>query len=335
MADLDTVGVMNRSGHRIAYGPIPSRRLGRSLGVNNIPAKVCSYACRYCQVGTTTEQSIEPRAFFDPAQIRDAVATHLHRIRAAGLDADYLSFVPDGEPTLDSGLGESIDALRELGIPIAVITNGSLLWREDVRSRLSAADLVSVKVDSVVEDVWHRVNGPHRNLGIEDILRGIGEFATGYPGTLITETMLVAGLNDSPESLTPTAAFLATISPRTAYLAVPIRPPAVAGTHSPDEPGLVRAYETYAARLPAVELLTGHEVGDFAHTGDAREDLLAITAVHPMREAAVRQLLIEDGATWALIEALLAADALRAVEHDGERFYLRPVHRGSTAAEAQ
>lgn len=105
---------MDRSGYRIAYGPIPSRRLGRSLGVNNIQAKVCSYACRYCQVGTTTEQSIEPRAFFDPTQIRDAVAVHLGRIRATSLDADYLSFVPDGEPILDRGLGESIDALRSL-----------------------------------------------------------------------------------------------------------------------------------------------------------------------------------------------------------------------------
>ena len=216
-----------------------------------------------------------------------------------------------------------------------MITNGSLLWREDVRSRLSAADLVSVKVDSVSQDLWHRVNGPHRNLDLQVILQGIREFAAVYAGTLITETMLVAGLNDSPESLTLTAAFLATIEPRTAYLAVPIRPPAVVGTYSPDEPGLVRAYETYAARLPVVELLTGHEVGDFAHTGDAQEDLLAITAVHPMREAAVRRLLTEDGATWALIEALLAADALRAVEHAGERFYLRPVHRGSTATEAQ
>jgi wyosine [tRNA(Phe)-imidazoG37] synthetase (radical SAM superfamily) len=322
---------MEPSGHRIAFGPIPSRRLGRSLGVNNIPAKVCSYACRYCQVGTTTEQSVEPRAFFEPGLIRDAVATHLGRIRAAGQDADYLSFVPDGEPTLDSGLGQSIDALRELGIPIAVITNGSLLWRPDVRARLAAADLVSVKVDSVLESVWRRVDGPHRDLDLGVILQGISEFAAGYAGTLITETMLVAGLNDSPQSLTATAAFLATIAPRTAYLAVPIRPPAVAGTHSPDEAVLVAAYQAFAAQLPAVELLTGHEVGDFAHTGNAREDLLAITAVHPMRASAVRRLLAEDGATWDVVEVLLASGELRAVAHADEHFYLRPVHRATRA----
>lgn len=329
------VGVMDVSGHRIAFGPIPSRRLGRSLGVNNIPAKVCSYACRYCQVGTTTEQVVEPRAFFDPGDIRDAVAGHLARVRAAGQDADHLTFVPDGEPTLDSGLGASIEALRDLRVPIAVITNGSLLWREDVRVRLREADLVSVKVDSVVQDVWRRVNGPHRELDLAVVLEGIREFAAGYPGVLITETMLISGLTDSEDSLAATARFLAGISPRTAYLAVPIRPPAVVGTRSPDDSGLVRAHEEYAGRLPKVELLTGHEVGDFAHTGDAREDLLAITAVHPMREAAVRRLLVQDSASWALIEELLAADALRAVEHAGERFYLRPVHGASAHAEGQ
>lgn len=321
---------MGSSGHRIAFGPIPSRRFGRSLGVNNIPAKVCSYACRYCQVGPTTEQRVDPRAFFDPEQIRVAVAEHLGKVQAAGQGADYLSFVPDGEPTLDSRLGESIEALRGFGIPIAVITNGSLLWRKDVRARLARADLVSVKVDSVLESVWRRINGPHRDLDLDVILAGIREFAAEYRGTLISETMLVAGLNDSLESLTATAEFLAGIAPRTAYLAVPIRPPAVAGTHGPDEVGLVLAYGTYSARLPRVEMLVGHEVGRFAHTGNAREDLLAITAVHPMRESDVRRLLAEDGSGWDLVEALLAEDALRVVEHADERFYLRPVNRGST-----
>lgn len=322
-----TVPGLEHPGHRIAFGPIPSRRLGRSLGVNNIPAKVCSYACRYCQVGPTTELRVEPRAFLDPERIRDGVAEHLRRIRADGQDADFLTFVPDGEPTLDSRLGESIDALRGLGIPIAVITNSALLWREDVRVRLSRADLVSVKVDSVSEGLWRRVNGPHRDLDLDVILEGIREFAAGYGGALISETMLVAGINDSLESLTATAAFLAGITPRTAYLAVPIRPPAVAGTQIPDEARLVRAHEVYVARLPSVELLIGHEVGDFAHTGDAREDLLAITAVHPMREAAVHRLLSDDDAGWDVVEALLAEDSLRAVEHAGVRFFLRPIRR--------
>lgn len=139
--------------------------------------------------------------------------------------------------------------------------------------------------------------------------------------------MLVAGLNDSRDTLIATAEFLAGIAPRATYLAVSIRPPTVEGTHGPDEAGLLRAHQIFAERLPHVELLTGHKVGNFAHTGNAREDLLAITAVHPMRESAVCHLLAEDHSDWSLIETLLAEGALKAVEYRGERFYLRPARR--------
>ena len=313
--------------HHIAFGPVPSRRLGQSLGVNNITAKACSLTCVYCQVGPTTEKIIEPRAFFSPAQIHQAVAERVQKLRADGQRIDYLSFVPDGEPTLDIALGDSIDALRDLGIPIAVITNGTLLWRADVRARLSRADLVSVKIDSVHEDAWRKINLPHRDLSLATILHGIRDFAAGFDGTLITDTMLIAGINDDVASLTDTAAFVADIAPKTAYLAVPTRPTTVKGLQGTDEAGLIRAHEIFAARLPSVELLTGHEAGEFAHTGDARADLLAITAVHPMRETAVRQLLARDAADWHLVEDLLAADMLKSTEFDGERFYLRPVRR--------
>jgi wyosine [tRNA(Phe)-imidazoG37] synthetase (radical SAM superfamily) len=311
--------------HHIAFGPVPSRRLGQSLGINNVTTKACSYTCVYCQVGETTEKIIEPRAFFSATRIHEAVAARVEKLRARGLAVDYLTFVPDGEPTLDIALGESIDALRDLGIPIAVITNSTLLSRDDVRSRLGRADLVSVKVDSVHEDAWRRINLPHHDLSLAIILQGVREFAAGFGGTLITDTMLISGINDDTASLTDTADFLAEISPRTAYLAVPTRPTTVMKARGTDEAGLIRAHEIFAARLPSVELLTGHEVGEFAHTGDARMDLLAITAVHPMREPDVRRLLTKDQADWGLVEDLLAEGVLKSTVFDGERFYLRPV----------
>jgi wyosine [tRNA(Phe)-imidazoG37] synthetase (radical SAM superfamily) len=317
---------MDAHEHHIAFGPVPSRRLGHSLGINNVPAKTCSYTCVYCQLGPTTDQRAGPAEFFAPTQIRAAVATQLERLQAAGQPVDFLSFVPDGEPTLDARLGESIAALKPLGIPIAVITNASLLWREEVGDRLANADLVSVKVDAVDEAIWRRLNRPHRELDLQVILGGIRRFAAGYTGTLISDTMLVAGMNEA-DSLTATADFLAGIAPRTAYLAVPVRPPTAAQVHGPDEAGLTRAHEIFAARLPAVELLTGPETEPFAHTGEARADLLGITAVHPMRESAVRALLAEDSADWSLVETLLAEGALKAVEHEGDRFILRPLGR--------
>jgi wyosine [tRNA(Phe)-imidazoG37] synthetase (radical SAM superfamily) len=311
--------------HHIAFGPVPSRRLGQSLGINNITAKACSYTCVYCQVGPTTEKIVEPREFFAPDAIHAAVTELVSRLRERGLRVDYLTFVPDGEPTLDSRLGDSIDSLRDLGIPIAVITNGTLLWRSEVRARLARADLVSVKVDSVHEDAWRRINLPHRELALPTVLDGIRRFAAGFDGDLITDTMLIAGINDDPSSLTATADFLAGIAPRTAYIAVPTRPTTVKTVHAPAEADLVRAYRLFCERLPSVELLTGHEVGQFAHTGDARTDLLAVTAVHPMREEAVRQLLRQDRADWSLVETLLREGLIESVDYRGERHFLRRV----------
>jgi wyosine [tRNA(Phe)-imidazoG37] synthetase (radical SAM superfamily) len=137
--------------------------------------------------------------------------------------------------------------------------------------------------------------------------------------------MLIAGINDDKGSLSDTADFLAEIAPRTAYIAVPTRPTTVNKAHATDAAGLTRAHEIFSARLPSVELLTGHEVGEFAYTGDARNDLLAVTAVHPMREADVRRLLRKDHADWALVENLLAEGVLKSTTYEGEHFYLRPV----------
>ena len=136
------------SAEQLAFGPVPSRRLGRSLGVNNIPPKTCSYSCVYCQLGPTDGRNTGRIALYPVEDIVNAVRTSVRNVRAAGGKIDYITFVPDGEPTLDINLGIEIGNLRDLGIKIAVITNASLLWRKDVRDDLSRADWVSVKVDT-------------------------------------------------------------------------------------------------------------------------------------------------------------------------------------------
>jgi len=156
----------------IAFGPVPSRRLGRSLGINNIPPKVCTYSCVYCQLGRTIKMQVERRAFYEPEDILRDVQDKVEKAREAGESVDYLTFVPDGEPTLDINLGREIELLRPLGIKIAVITNSSLIWREDVREALMKADWVSLKMDSVREEVWRRINRPHGSLQLTSILDG-------------------------------------------------------------------------------------------------------------------------------------------------------------------
>ena len=126
----------------LVYGPVPSRRLGRSLGVNAVPMKVCTYACVYCQLGPTISMTVDRSEFFDPDAVVKEVGRRIAQLRDTGESCDYVTFVANGEPTLDVNLGSEIAAVRELGVNVAVITNGSLLWREDVRRDLMAADWV-------------------------------------------------------------------------------------------------------------------------------------------------------------------------------------------------
>jgi len=317
----------------IAFGPVPSRRLGHSLGINNIPPKHCSYSCIYCQVGPTSAQEITPRVFYPPQEIQRQVAQHLQAVRARGEAVDYLTFVPDGEPTLDSQLGEAIDGLRDLGLPIAVISNATLIGREDVRAMLNRADWVSLKVDSVDAEIWQQINRPHPDLRLADILDGIRTFAQTYSGKLVSETMLLAGINDSETAIQSLGHFLSEAGIPLAYLAIPHRPPAVSGVHGPDEHGVTRAYQILAAQGVEVELLTGYEGEDFASSGDFQRDILAITAVHPLRESAVRTLAEKAGSDMGVVANLVQNGELRRVEHAGELFFIRPFKRADRQSE--
>ncbi|RKZ00434.1 MAG: radical SAM protein, partial [Candidatus Hydrothermota bacterium] len=118
----------------IAFGPVPSRRLGRSLGVNNIPVKICTYSCVYCQIGRTLKIQVDREEFYSPDEVFGEVKEKVEDIRKKGEALDYITFVPDGEPTLDLNLGKEILLVKSLGFKVAVITNSSLIDREDVAS---------------------------------------------------------------------------------------------------------------------------------------------------------------------------------------------------------
>lgn len=307
----------------IAFGPVPSRRLGRSLGINNIPAKICTYSCAYCQVGRTLQMQVQRRSFYSPQDICDEVRQMVKSSSDQALPIDYLSFVPDGEPTLDINLGREIDMLRSLGKKIAVITNASLIWDETVREDLAKADFISVKVDAVDEPLWRRVDRPHRALELEAILQGILDFSREFKGVLVSESMLLAGINDSEKSLEAIAEFLAKVDPAVAYISVPTRPPAEKWAASPSEESIVRAYQIYSSRLRRAELLVGYEGDSFQSVGEVESDLLAIAAVHPMREAAVERFLQQADSSWDVVEKLLDQGKLAKTEYQGNYFYLR------------
>ncbi len=226
----------------IVFGPVRSRRLGLSFGINNIPSKHCSYACVYCQVGATNPMQITRQSFYDPEELTKAVKNKIELVKQSGQQIDYLTFVPDGEPTLDKNLKDILAALKPLGIPLAVISNGSLIDRQEVQDALSLADWVSLKVDSVDESIWSKINRPHGQLQLKNILDGMLDFSQTYSGQLVTETMLVAGVNDDEKTIAKLAKFLIRLKPQTAYIGLPIRPPHEDWVRIPefrgDKPGL-------------------------------------------------------------------------------------------------
>jgi wyosine [tRNA(Phe)-imidazoG37] synthetase (radical SAM superfamily) len=317
----------------ITFGPMPSRRFGRSLGVNNLKPKVCTYSCIYCQLGRTVRMCTERQPFHGSHAVAQAVMARVEQARRAGEHIDHIIFVPEGEPTLDVGLGRAIHVLRPLGIPVAVVTNGTLLTNHEAREALSEADRVCIKVDAVREEAWRRVNRPHRRLDLGCVLEGMRDFALSYEGNLSTETMLVDGANDGEDDVHATAAFVASLHPATVYLSVPTRPTAEDWVSPPSEATLARAWEVFQLSHPRVELLVGYEGDTFVSTGDPEQDLLSITAVHPMREMAVRRLLEHAGARWDVVSRLLERGALVEVRYGPHRYYLRPV-RGPEGADA-
>ena len=307
----------------ITYGPVPSRRLGRSLGVNNIPPKTCSYSCVYCQVGKTMKMRVERKHFYEPEIIANSVNNKLKQAREKGEPIDYLAFVPDGEPTLDTNLGQEIGLLRGFDIKIAVITNASLMWREDVRQDLQMADWVSLKIDAVTTDTWRQIDRPHKLLNLDKILDGILEFRRIFKGELVTESMLIGDINDTRRELERIAEFIAELNPDRSYLGIPTRPPAKKNINAASEKNINLAYQIFAGRLSNVEYLIGYEGNAFAFTGDIENDLLAITSVHPMREEAVIEFVKKANASWDVVKELIKGGKIIETEYKGRKYYLR------------
>ncbi|MFW6196296.1 MAG: radical SAM protein [Thermoplasmatota archaeon] len=311
---------------KLAYGPVPSRRLGQSMGINNIPPKTCTYACVYCQLGETTQMQVKRDSFYSVEKIYDNVKERVRIAEENNETIDYITFVPDGEPTLDENIGEEIKAVKEFGYKIAVISNSSLIWDDDVKEALYEADWVSFKVDAVDRDIWKKLNRPYKDLDLERILEGIEEFSLNFTGELTTETMLVEGLNDGTESLERIAEKITEINSDISYIAVPTRPPAEDWVNPPHESKINEAYQIFKERGLEVEYLIGYEGDTFASSGDVEDDLLSITSVHPMRERQVDKLLSKSGKDWDDVEKLIDEGKLIETEFKSDKFYMRKLN---------
>ncbi len=215
--------------HSFVYGPVPSRRLGLSLGINIIPFKTCTLDCVYCQCGKTTKKTLERRSFFPVDDIIAAVRLAIRQSSIANPKSpiSFLTFSGEGEPTLNRDLGRIIRKLkREFSIPVAVITNSTLLTDPQVRRDVCAADLVVPSLDAADQRNFAQVDRNHRDLKAADIIEGLKLFRRAYRGKIWLEIMLVKGVNDSVEHVVALRRAAWEIRPDRVQLNTVVRPPA-------------------------------------------------------------------------------------------------------------
>jgi len=266
------------------YGPVPSRRLGRSLGVSPIPSKTCSYSCVYCQLGRTNHLQIKRESFFSKHDIFAETIKYCQTTIP-----DYITFAGDGEPTLCRDLGWLIRHIKtSLRIPTAVITNSSLLYRKDIRQDLEKADVVIPSIDAGDARLYNIINRPHSGIDFHTMVNGLIDFSQEFSGKLWLEIMLVKGLNDSPEEINKIAKIIDKIKPNRVYLLTPTRPPAESWVTPPYSGSLLKAQELLKEVIPIVEYETGEiELDNF---NNATQSIIEIGSRHPMRREQIEQI---------------------------------------------
>lgn len=263
---------------KYVYGAVPSRRLGKSLGVNVIPRKTCSYSCVYCQLGRTTNKTIERKSYFPKKDILEEIVKVVKETEKSGKSFDYITFVGEGEPTLCKDLGWLIEKSKEFG-KVAVITNGSLLFDGDVRNELAECDVVIPSLDAADQKTFLRINRPVR-LSIDKIIEGMIEFRKIFRNELSIEVMLVKDYNDSNAVLSKIKNALERINPDKVYLMTFARPPAEK-VEPASNSRLLQAYSIIGEKLN-VELIINPEQGEFWI--NSLDDLISILKRHPMRK---------------------------------------------------
>lgn len=302
------------------FGPVPSRRLGRSLGIDPIPFKTCNWNCVYCQLGRTTPMVNERRDYIPASEIAEEAERALRAHRPG--DIDWVTFIGSGEPTLHASLGRMIRDVKSLtSIPVAVVTNGSLLFQPEVREELAAADAVLPSLDAGTAGLYRKVNRPHPDCSFERLVEGLIEFRAIYQGKLWIEVMLVKGLNDADAGLNRIAVVLADVGPDEIHISSPVRPPAERWVEPASEEILVRA----AAILGEKARVTGIASGAFDLSGfdDVVEAVTAIISRHPMEEEELIGTLRRwtPGEVTETLAKLTTSGAAQVVIRRGHRFW--------------
>jgi len=300
---------------RHVFGPVPSRRLGRSLGVDLVPFKTCNYDCIYCQLGRTTCKTIQRKEWVPPdevlRQLEERLATR----------PDYITLAGSGEPTLHSALGYLIDRIKAMtSVPVAVLTNGSLLWQREIRRELSNADLVMPSLDAGDAATFQLVNRPHEAISFDHVLGGLVAFRRSFRGQLWLEIFLLAAHNAFDAELFRVRKWVDLIKPDRVQLNTATRPPAedYAIAVAPDR---LRAIAQMFS--PPAEVLSAFQAAELSPGSPAEEeDILSLVERRPCGLEDIADALALHASEVAKgLERLVAAGRIVQTIHGNQRYY--------------
>lgn len=311
---------------KCVFGPVPSRRLGQSLGIDTIPLKTCNWNCVYCQLGRTMPLTNERREYVPAEEILREVDSVLRSSQSR--EIDWVTFVGSGEPTLHSHIGELIRSVKDMtSLPVAVITNGSLLYLPEVREELSAADAILPTLDAGTAELYRKINRPHPQVTFERLVDGLITFRKEYKRKIWVEVMLVRDLNDTPDALEDIAEFLQRVQPDAVHINLPTRPPAEPWVQPPDHEGLMRALAIFGKIAEAVHPAEGSF--EISENGNIIDAVIGIITRHPMQQDELERTLTHwsAGQVAETLEELKASGKAQIVERYGKLFWLaEPAH---------
>jgi wyosine [tRNA(Phe)-imidazoG37] synthetase (radical SAM superfamily) len=302
---------------KYTYGPVPSRRLGMSLGIDIVPHKICSYNCIYCQLGKTTNITLVRKEYAPAAQVLDEVKEALKMT----MQIDYLTFSGAGEPTLHKNIGYLITAVKKITtVPVAVLTNGSLLYIPEVQQDLLNTDLVIPTLCTVNEEVFKKIHRNHAGLNLQQIINGYIDFRKVYKGNIWLEVMLIKGINDDLGQIEELKLVIDRINPDKIHLNTVVRPPSEEFAHPVSR-----------AVLQSAKLIFGDKceiIADFQpKTIPARQvnGLTRIEAIVARRPVTIDDLVrisgLHENEIIKYIQVLLKQARIEISKHDGKEYY--------------
>ncbi|MDZ7830492.1 MAG: radical SAM protein [Desulfobacterales bacterium] len=306
-------------GDKVVYGPVPSRRLGRSLGVDLVPYKICSYDCIYCQIGRTPAPTIERKPYI-PA---DKVIHDVQEALEEGVTPDYITLGGSGEPTLNSDIGEIITRLKSATeIPVTVLTNGSMLMFPAVMADLMAADVVLPSFDACTPEMFQKINRPCPEIGFEEMAEGLVHFREAYTGQIWVEIFLIQGMNTADADIQAFKYSMDRVQPDKIHLNTAVRPTAEAGISRPSDARLIQIKQMLGDRAEIVVPYQGEAAG--AAGSALKEDLIQLLSRRPCTLKDIAHgLNTHPHEILKYLEPMVSAGAIEMVRKDEETYYQR------------